>query len=70
MRGTVLYAPRDVRVEDRPDPKIEKPTNAVIRLAATCICGPDLWRYRGIEDVDGPAPIGHEDRPGRVMGAD
>ena len=60
MRGTVLYAPRDVRVEDRPDPKIEKPTNAVIRLAATCICGSDLWRYRGIEDVDGPAPIGHE----------
>jgi threonine dehydrogenase-like Zn-dependent dehydrogenase len=60
MRGTVLYAPRDVRVEDRPDPKIEKPTDAVIRLAATCICGSDLWRYRGIEDVDGPAPIGHE----------
>jgi len=60
MRGTVLYAPRDVHVKDRPDPKIEKPTDAVIRLAATCICGSDLWRYRGIEDVDGPAPIGHE----------
>jgi threonine dehydrogenase-like Zn-dependent dehydrogenase len=60
MRGTVLYAPRDVRVEDRPDPKIEKPTDAVIRLAATCICGSDLWPYRGIENVDGPAPMGHE----------
>jgi threonine dehydrogenase-like Zn-dependent dehydrogenase len=60
MRGTVLYAPRDVRVEDRPDPKIEKPTDAVIRLAATCICGSDLWPYRGIEAVDGPAPMGHE----------
>jgi len=60
MRGTVLYAPRDVRVEDRPDPAIEKPTDAVIRLAATCICGSDLWPYRGIEAVDGPAPMGHE----------
>jgi len=60
MRGTVLYAPRDVRVEDRPDPKIEKPTDAVIRVAATCICGSDLWPYRGIEAVDGPAPMGHE----------
>jgi threonine dehydrogenase-like Zn-dependent dehydrogenase len=57
MRGTVRYAPRDVRVKDRPDPKIEKPTDAVIRLAATCICGSDLWRYRGIEDVDGPARV-------------
>ena len=60
MRGTVLYAPRDVRVEERPDPKIEKPTDAVIRLAATCVCGSDLWPYRGIEPVNGPAPMGHE----------
>jgi threonine dehydrogenase-like Zn-dependent dehydrogenase len=60
MRGAVLYAPRDVRVEDRPDPKIEKPTDAVIRLAATCVCGSDLWPYRGIEAVDGPSPMGHE----------
>jgi len=60
MRGTVLYAPRDVRVEDRPDPKIEEPTDAVIRLAATCICGSDLWPYRGIEPIDGPTPVGHE----------
>jgi threonine dehydrogenase-like Zn-dependent dehydrogenase len=60
MQGTVLYAPGDVRVEDRPDPKIEKPTDAVIRLAATCICGSDLWPYRGIEAIDGPAPMGHE----------
>jgi threonine dehydrogenase-like Zn-dependent dehydrogenase len=60
MRGTVLYAPGDVRVEDRPDPKIEKPTDAVIRLAATCICGSDLWPYRGIEAIAGPSPMGHE----------
>jgi threonine dehydrogenase-like Zn-dependent dehydrogenase len=60
MRGAVLHAPGDVRVEDRPDPRIEQPTDAVIRLAATCVCGSDLWPYRGIEAIDGPAPMGHE----------
>jgi threonine dehydrogenase-like Zn-dependent dehydrogenase len=60
MRGAVLYAPRDIRVEERADPKIEQPTDAVIRLAATCVCGSDLWPYRGIETRDGPAPMGHE----------
>jgi threonine dehydrogenase-like Zn-dependent dehydrogenase len=60
MRGAVLYAPGDIRVEERKDPTIEKPTDAVIRLAATCVCGSDLWPYRGIEAVDGPAPMGHE----------
>jgi threonine dehydrogenase-like Zn-dependent dehydrogenase len=60
MRGAVLYAPGDVRVDDRPDPTIEQPTDAIIRLAATCVCGSDLWPYRGIEKVDGPSPMGHE----------
>src|SRR2546421_1161209 len=60
MRGALLYAPGDVRVEQRADPTIEQPTDAVIRLAATCVCGSDLWPYRGIEKVDGPAPMGHE----------
>jgi threonine dehydrogenase-like Zn-dependent dehydrogenase len=60
MRGAVLHAPGDVRVENRPDPRIEQPTDAVIRLAATCVCGSDLWPYRGVETVDGPAPMGHE----------
>src|SRR5438874_7135351 len=60
MRGTVLYAPGDVRVEDRPDPTIDKPTDAIIRLAATCICGSDLWPYRGIDAVEEPRPMGHE----------
>jgi threonine dehydrogenase-like Zn-dependent dehydrogenase len=60
MRGAMLYAPGDVRVEERDDPRIEQPTDAVIRLAATCICGSDLWPYRGIATVEGPAPIGHE----------
>jgi threonine dehydrogenase-like Zn-dependent dehydrogenase len=60
MRGAILHAPRDIRVEQREDPKIEQPTDAVIRLAATCVCGSDLWSYRGIEPVHGPAPMGHE----------
>src|SRR4051794_4564573 len=60
MRGAVLHAPGDIRVEQRPDPKIEKPTDAVIKVAATCVCGSDLWPYRGIEQVNGPTPMGHE----------
>jgi threonine dehydrogenase-like Zn-dependent dehydrogenase len=60
MRGTVMYAPGDVRVEDRPEPTIQKPTDAVIRLSATCICGSDLWPYRGTDPVGDPIPMGHE----------
>jgi threonine dehydrogenase-like Zn-dependent dehydrogenase len=60
MRGAVLYGPRDVRVEERDDPTIVEPTDAIIRLPATCICGSDLWPYRGIEAVQGPTPLGHE----------
>jgi len=60
MRGAVLHAPGDIRVEERDDPTIINPTDAVIRVAATCVCGSDLWPYRGVEDVDGPAPMGHE----------
>jgi len=48
MRGTVLYGPRDIRFEDREDPQIEKPTDVILRVAATCVCGSDLWPYRGI----------------------
>lgn len=60
MRGVVLHAPGDVRVEHRDDPVIADPTDAVIRLSATCVCGSDLWDYRGINDVAGPTPMGHE----------
>jgi len=60
MRGVVLYAPGDIRVEERDDPRIEEHTDAVIRVSATCVCGSDLWPYRGIEAVKGPAPMGHE----------
>jgi len=60
MRGVVMYGPGDVRVEDRPDPKIEQPADAVIRLSATCVCGSDLWPYRGTDSYGWPAPMGHE----------
>ncbi len=59
MRGVVMYKPGDVRVEDRDDPKIAEPTDAIIRLTATCICGSDLWPYRGVESADHLA-MGHE----------
>jgi len=60
MRAVMMYGPDDVRVEERPDPVLHKPTDAIIRLAATCVCGSDLWAYRGTDQVDGPAPMGHE----------
>jgi threonine dehydrogenase-like Zn-dependent dehydrogenase len=60
MRVAVMYAPGDVRLENRPEPKILAPTDAVIRLTATCVCGSDLWPYRGIEKQHGPTPMGHE----------
>ena len=60
MKGAVLYGPRDVRFEDRADPTIVKPTDAVIRIAATCVCGSDLWPYRGAQPIKQPAPMGHE----------
>ena len=60
MLGTVLYGPGDVRCEDVPEPTIVEPTDAIIRLAATCICGSDLWRLRGPNDVAAPMEMGHE----------
>ena len=55
-----MYAPGDVRVEERPDPAITAPTDAIIRLAATCVCGSDLWTWRGTDPVTQPTPMGHE----------
>ena len=60
MRGTVLYGPRDVRFEECPVPKIIHPTDAIIRIGATCVCGSDLWPYRGTSKYDEPTPMGHE----------
>lgn len=60
MKGTVLHGPGDIRFEGVPDPRIEKPTDAIIRIAATCVCGSDLWPYRGISSGSGPTRMGHE----------
>jgi threonine dehydrogenase-like Zn-dependent dehydrogenase len=60
MRGVVLHGPGDVRVENREDPKIQAPTDVILRLPVTCICGSDLWPYRGADAVDEPQPMGHE----------
>lgn len=60
MLATVMHGPGDVRYENVPDPKIEKPTDAMIQLSATCICGSDLWPYRGLSKQDGPTHMGHE----------
>jgi threonine dehydrogenase-like Zn-dependent dehydrogenase len=60
MQGAVLYGPRDVRFEERPEPTISEPTDAIIRIAAACVCGSDLWPYRGIEPITQPRPMGHE----------
>src|SRR6266699_3118486 len=60
MRGAMLYGPRDLRFEERDTPRIIKPTDAIIRNVATCVCGSDLWPYRGIAPVPQPTPMGHE----------
>ena len=62
MRGATLYAPGDVRREERPDPTIIEPTDAIVRTVATCVCGSGLWPYRGIDQISQPRAIGHEYR--------
>ena len=60
MKGTILYGPRDVRFEERDAPTIIEPTDAIIRISATCVCGSDLWPYRGVSTFPEPTPMGHE----------
>ena len=60
MKAAVLHAPYDIRVDELPDPQIAEPTDAIVRIAAACVCGSDLWPYRGIQGVDRPTPMGHE----------
>src|SRR5215216_1229257 len=60
MRATVMYSAGDVRFEERPDPTLIEPTDAVIRLPVSCVCGSDLWPYRGADPVAQPTPMGHE----------
>ncbi len=60
MKATLLYGSRDVRIEDRPYPKIIEPTDAILKISAACVCGSDLWPYRGIEPFTSPKLMGHE----------
>src|SRR5258708_9471400 len=60
MLATFLYGPRDVRLEEVPYPRIIEPPDALIRVEAACVCGSDLWPYRGIQPITKPMPMGHE----------
>jgi threonine dehydrogenase-like Zn-dependent dehydrogenase len=60
MRGAILYGPRDLHFEEREGPTIIRATDAIIRISATCVCGSDLWPYRGIQKIARPIPMGHE----------
>lgn len=60
MRATVIHGPRDVRLEDVPDPAVQRSTDAVVRVVAACVCGSDLWPYRGVTETTEPSRIGHE----------
>ena len=60
MRATVLHAPGDVRLEQAPDPTVAGPRDAVVRVVASCICGSDLWPYRGDPPLARPRRMGHE----------
>lgn len=60
MRATVIHGPRDIRLEDVPDPAVQRPGDAVVRVVASCVCGSDLWPYRGVTETSEPHRIGHE----------
>ena len=60
MRGAVIYGKGDVRFDEREAPRITQPTDAIVRTSATCVCGSDLWSYRGINPITQPTPFGHE----------
>ena len=60
MRATVIHGPRDIRLEDVPDPEIRLATDALVRVVASCVCGSDLWPYRGVTETSEPSRIGHE----------
>jgi len=60
VRATLIHGPRDIRVEDVPDPVVQEPGDAVVGVVATCVCGSDLWPYRGVTETTRPSRIGHE----------
>src|SRR6476659_3733537 len=60
MRAAIHQAAGTVTVGDVPDAALAEPTDAIVRVVRACVCGSDLWSYRGINAVDEPTPIGHE----------
>ncbi|MDO7866811.1 zinc-dependent alcohol dehydrogenase family protein [Nocardioides jiangxiensis] len=60
MRATTIHGTRDIRLSEVPDPRIEKPTDAIVKVVAGCICGSDLWPYRGENPIVAGNTIGHE----------
>ncbi len=60
MRATVIHGERDIRIEEVPDPTIRRPTDAIVKVVASCVCGSDLWEYRGIQKTTEAHRIGHE----------
>jgi len=60
MRATTIHGPGDIRLTEVPDPVIEQPTDAIVRVVAGCICGSDLWPYRGENPITAGSTIGHE----------
>src|SRR4051794_12434353 len=59
MKAAIFNGPKDIAVGERPDPLIEAPTDAVVRVVLACVCGSDLWYFRGESD-HAVGPIGHE----------
>ncbi len=60
MRATIIHGPGDIRVEDRDYPTVRLPSDVVVKVTASCVCGSDLWPYRGVKSTRKPAAIGHE----------
>ena len=59
MRAAIFHEPRRIETGDRPDPSLREPTDAIVRVVIACVCGSDLWYYRGDSEFE-PGPIGHE----------
>ncbi len=60
MRATYITAPGRIEIREIPEPVLRKPTDAIVRITQSCVCGSDLWSYRGVRAVDKPSQIGHE----------
>ncbi len=60
MRAAMIYGPGDVRLDEVEEPAVQLPTDVVVRTVASCVCGSDLWAYRGVQPTEEPRRIGHE----------